>query len=155
MGDTEFLAQELSFTARQLRLAGEGGLRDELQKAITAATRSIPGEIRSGLEPRLPDRYVREDFGPDLSISVSKRYGDTNPGVSVRARTRSGKARKLSRLNRGIIAHPFFGHRDGKWYNQPVVPGWFTEPILAARTRVREDITAALDTVAVKATRKG
>jgi hypothetical protein len=154
MGDTGFLAEELAYVARQLRLAGETELRAELQKAVSDATRDIPRQIRSGLKPKLPDRYVLEDFGPDLRVTVSKHYGGRDPGVTVKATTRSGKSRKLSRLNRGALGHPLFGNRK-RWFDQQVGPGWFSEPVLDAGAKARTEILAALDRVSVKATRKG
>jgi hypothetical protein len=154
MGDPGYLARELAFVSHQLKQAADENLRKEFTAAVSKATAQVPAEIRAGLIPRLPDRYVRDDFGPDLKLSVSKRYSARNPGVTVRATTRSGKARKLKRLDRGVLAHPFFGNRR-RWFNQVVGPGWFTEPATAAGGRARDEIRQAMDRVATEAMRRG
>lgn len=154
MGGADHLAAELEFTARQLKQAAEAGLRRELQKAITDATRDIPAKVRAELKPRLPDRYVAEDLGPDLRITVSRRYGSKDPGVTVRAATTGGKRRMLWALDRGVIRHPLFGDRQ-RWYGQAVTRGFFSDPVRAAGVKAREQIQAALDRVAAAATRKG
>jgi hypothetical protein len=151
-GNADYLATELEHVARHLRLAGDTGLYRELQDAVTRATRTVPEEIRSGLAPRLPNPYAA-DLSADLRITVSKRYGQADPGVTVTATTRV-KKRKLRRLNRGLLEHPLWGNRE-HWYLQQVTPGWFTGPARDAGARAREEIIAAMDRVAVAATRKG
>jgi hypothetical protein len=153
MGGADHLAAELEFTARQLRQAGELGLRRELQAAITSATRDIPAEIRAGLMPRLPDPYAAV-FDADLQITVSKRYGSKDPGVTVRATSRGTKRRALYAVDRGKLRHPVFGNRL-RWVLQEVVPGWFSDPVRAARDRARGEIQSAMDRVAAEALKKG
>ena len=154
MSNEDFFARELAFTAARLKQAGEIELRRELQKAVTDATRDIPRNVYGGLKERLPDRYVLDDFRPDLSVTVSKRYGSRDPAVRVIARTRSGKRRSLARIDRGVLTHPLFG--DWKlWYNQAVIPGFFTVPAEEAAAGARKHISDALDRVYAEAMRRG
>lgn len=152
-GNADYLATELEHVARHLALAGDTGLRKELQDAVTRATRTVPEAIRGGLDAHLPNRYAG-DLSADLRITVSKRYGQRDPGITVTATTRGAKRRKLRRLNRGILEHPLWGNRD-HWYAQAVTPGWFTGPAEQAGERARAEIEMAMDRVAVEATRKG
>ena len=153
MPGVDHLAADLEFVARNLKQAGETDLRKELQAAVTRAAQPVPEAIRGGLIPRLPNPYARV-FGADLRVTVSKRYGARDPGVTVRATTRSGKRRKLRRLDDGALEHPLYGNRRF-WFRQAVGPGWFTTPAREAAGRAREEILAALDRVSVKAARKG
>jgi hypothetical protein len=147
-------ASELESIARHLRRAGEVDLVRELQKAITGAARPVTGDIRAGLRDHMPDRYA-ETLDADLSLGTSSRLSGNNPGVSIYARARR-KARKLRRLDAGLLTHPVYGHRD-RWVTQAshVTRGFFTGPAEAAAPRVRAAIEAALTDVAEKAVRKG
>lgn len=149
-------ADELDSVARHLREIGEGELVRELTAAIRRGVDPVRDDIRAGLKPKLPDRYA-EVLDADLAINVSVRTGDRNPGVTVKATTRSGQRRRIRRLDQGILAHPLWGNRK-HWYNQgepSVQPGWFTGPADDAAPRVRAEIERALDEVSVKATSRG
>lgn len=149
-------ASELEAIARRLRFIGDGELTRELRRAISDAAGRVPDDIRAGLKPRLPDPYA-EVLDADLAFSIRQRASDRDPGVTLRATTRSGQRRRIRRLDQGILAHPLYGHRK-RWYNQgepSVQPGWFSGPAEAARPRVREEIKQALRDVAAKATGKG
>jgi len=144
------LAVELAELARNLRQAGDEGLRRELVSGIKDAADPIPGEIRRQLPDFLPDRYA-EVLNADMQISVSVRTGGTGQGVSVVAPERMrGKAqrRRITRLNAGILAHPLFGDRE-RWFSQTdgVTRGFFDKPAEDSAPRVRAEIEKALDRV--------
>lgn len=155
MAGLDDAASELESIARHLRAAGEGELVRELQKAIRDGVRSVQDDIRAGLRPRLPDPYA-DVLDADLSFRVSQRTSERDPGVTLRATTTGKEAarRRLRRLDRGVLAHPFFGNRK-KWYDQQVEPGWFTGPAEADAPRVRAEIEQALEDVSAKAVGKG
>lgn len=153
MAGLDDAASELESIARHLRRIGEGGLVRDLTAAMRRAADPVRGDIRAGLPPHLPDRYAAV-LDDDLRISVSVRTSDRNPGVAVRATTRSGKRRRINRLDRGVLEHPRWGDRDD-WYKQAVTPGWFTGPCQAAAPDVRAGIEQALGDVEAQATRKG
>ena len=144
-------AQQLRTVAVHLREAGDEGLKRELFAALRHATDPVPGEIRAGLKPKLPDRYA-EVLDADLAIGTSVRSAGT---VTLRGTTRGAvQRRRLRRLNAGVLAHPLWGNRR-HWYDQPVTPGWFTGPAEDAVPQVREEILQALNDVAGKATSRG
>jgi hypothetical protein len=141
----DVLALDLAELARGLRQAGDKDLGQELTDAIHQAADPIPGEIRAGLKPKLPDRYA-EVLDSVLATRVSILSRASNPGVSIRATTRGPMRRRIRRLDQGILEHPLFGNRR-HWYPQPVAAGWFTQPNEDAAPRARRDIEDALDRV--------
>ncbi len=143
MATLDALAHDLSQLARELRQAGETELRRELLDAIKHAAEPIPGEIRANLKPHLPDRYA-ETLDQDLTIGVEVRTGRNDPRVTIRARPRRVKRRRLKRLDDGVLEHPLWGDRQ-HWYTQPVEPRFFTGPCEDSAPRVRDEIEAALD----------
>jgi hypothetical protein len=115
----------------------------------------VQAEIRADLKPRLPDRYAAT-LDADLRLGTNVRTNERDPGVSITGQA-LGKARKLRRLDAGLLTHPVFGNRE-VWRTQAepsVQPGWFTGPAEAAGPRVRAGIERALEDVAAKAVSKG
>ena len=151
---TDAAAQDLAVLARNLRDAGETGLRRELQAAIRDAAATIPPVVRAELPQRLPDRYAAV-LDPDLDMGSSTRTTGTEIGVSVYVRPRGRKKRKLPRLDTGILWHPVFGsylvpRRQWEWAEQglpSVQPGFFSDPVEDAAPRVRADMIAAIGRV--------
>ena len=146
-------ASELESISRHLRRAGEDELVREVTSAMRRAVDPVRQDIRDGLKPKLPDRYA-EVLDADLALSVSVRTGERDPGVTLKATTRSGQRRRIRRLDSGILAHPLYGRRR-HWYDQPVQDGWFTGPAEDSLLKVREEIERALEDVAAKAASKG
>jgi hypothetical protein len=153
MAGLDDAASELESIARHLRRAGDGDLARELTRAMRDVAGPVQDEIRAGLRPHLPDRYADElDAGVRLGVNV--RTSERDPGVTITAQARSGKGRKLRRLDAGLLTHPLYGDRE-HWYTQHVEPGWFTGPAEAARPRVRAELERALEDVAARAASKG
>lgn len=150
------MASELEAAAVRLRNAGREDLARELAAGMRRGVEPVPGRIRDGLRPRLPDRYVEETFEPDLDVktTVSPGSGSGDAFARVYARTRSGRARKLRSLDAGLLHHPLWGDRE-HWYRQPVGPGWFTGPAEDAAPQVRGELERALRDVAAKAEGNG
>lgn len=151
MAGFDEVAAELESIARDLRQAGDTDLVRELNNAFRRSVQPVPGQIRAGLKPHLPDRYA-EVLDADLSIGTSIRSSERNPGVSVRATTRGlggVQRRRLKRLDDGILAHPLWGNRR-KWFYQQVEPGWFSGVAQDAAPQVREALQEALDDVGRK-----
>jgi hypothetical protein len=150
------MASELEAAAFRLRRAGQDDLARELAAGMRRGVQPVPGLIRAGLRPHLPDRYAAV-LDADLDIRTITRTGGANAdaAVSVYAQARSGRARKLRRLDAGLITHPFFGDRE-HWYTQEgpghgMEPGWFSGPAEDAAPRVRAELEKALDDVAARA----
>jgi hypothetical protein len=149
------MASELEAAAVRLRRAGQDDLARELTQAMRDAVAPVEYGIRVGLKPRLPDRYA-VTLAADLDIKTITRSGSatTDAVVSVYAQART-KARKLKRLDAGLLTHPLFGDRE-HWYTQEglaqgLLPGWFTDPCEAAGPRVRAELEQALKDVGAKA----
>ena len=135
-------AIEFEALARALRDAGEKDLQRELRKAINDAAQPLSREVQDEghLRPYMPNRYAAI-LASDLAVTVSQRIG-TSPGVTLRARGRQ-KQRHVARLNRGILTHPLFGDRE-HWFNQPIRPAFFDDPVAASGPQVRDQIAAAV-----------
>ena len=148
------LASQLEAAAFRLRRAGEGGLERELTAAMRRAVQPVPGRIRDGLRPHLPDRYAEALADVDIKVITRSGSATADAVVSVYAKA-TGKARKLKNLDEGRLTHPLFGDRE-HWYTQVgvaqgVEPGWFTGPAEEAAPRVRAELEKALEDVAAKA----
>src|SRR5689334_1695099 len=102
------MASELEAIAFRLRRAGEEGLARELNAAMRHAVDPVPGRIRDGLRPKLPDRYA-EVLDADLAIRTTARNSgsaNANAALSLTATTRGAvKRRRLNRLDRGVLEH--------------------------------------------------
>jgi hypothetical protein len=144
MATTDPLAAEFGELAAGLRQAGETGLIREITDAIHRAAGPIPGEIRAGLVPKLPNRYAGV-LKEDVQFGVAVRASRADPGVSVYGRNRT-KRRRLRRLDVGILEHPLFGDRD-RWYRQDVTPRFFSQPVHDATPRVRAEMEAAISRI--------
>ena len=150
MTDLAGAAAEFAELAKNLRLVADEELSRELSRSISEATQPLPGKIRSGLGGFMPNRYAGVLSG-DLSLRTSQRSTGSDPGVKIVATGRSGKRRRMRRLNDGTLAHPLFGHRK-HWYNQPAKQaGWFDKPIEEDAPEIRDAILAAMARVAEKA----
>lgn len=153
------MASELEAIAFRLRQAGEEDLARELNQAMRDAVKPVPDLIRAGLKPHLPDPYA-EVLDADLDIRTSARNSggvNADASVSVTATTRSGKRRRIRRLDAGDLEHPLFGHRR-RFYSQgepSVQPGWFSGPASGDAPRVRDALEQALADVADKAAKGG
>ena len=144
------MAAELEAAAVRLRRAGQG-LERELTAAMRRAAQPVPGQVRDGLKPHLPDRYAA-DLGAGVDIKTIVRNSGGDAVVSVYAKA-AGKARKLRNLDEGRLTHPVYGNRE-HWPTQEepsVQPGIVTGPCEAGGPRVRAGIERALADVADKA----
>jgi len=142
------LASQLEAAAFRLRRAGEGDLARELAAAMRRGVQPVPGRIRDGLKPHLPNRYAA-DLAATVDIRTAVRNSGGDAVVSVYAKPRA-QSRRLRRLDAGQLTHPLWGDRE-HWYTQQVEPGWFTGPCQDAEPRVRAELEKALDDVAAKA----
>jgi len=148
------LASQLEAAAFRLRRAGQEDLARQLTAAMRRGVDPVPGRIRDGLRPHLPDRYAAALADVDIKTITRAGSATTDAVVSVYAKA-AGKARRLKNLDEGRLTHPLFGNRE-HWYTQVgvtqgVVPGWFTGPAEEAAPRVRAELEKALEDVADKA----
>lgn len=146
-------AAEFAALAQRLKDAGEVQLQRDLYNQIDRAARPLARKIASPahLRPYMPDRYA-DVLAADLSVTVSKRVS-RDPGVSIRAKSRI-RQRKVRVIDKGIIRHPTFGHRD-RWVTQTAAmkPGFFTVPCKESAPQMRQAVIAALAQTARRVTR--
>jgi hypothetical protein len=143
------MASELEAAAVRLRRAGQDDLARELTAAMRRGVQAVPGQIRDGLRPHLPDRDSADLADVDIKTITRSGSATTDAVVSVYAKA-SGKQRRLKSLDEGRLTHPVYGNRE-HWVTQAVQPGWFTGPAEAAAPRVRAELEQALRDVAAKA----
>jgi hypothetical protein len=147
-------ASELESIAAYLRQQADGELLRDLTRAMRDAVNPVIPQIREGLRPKMPDRYA-DVLAEDVILQVRVRTA-RSPGVTLVARERgtvSGKRRRLWRLDRGVLEHPVFGDR-GDWKEQPVEPGWFTQPPEQAAPRVEQALADVLERVEYEVDRR-
>jgi hypothetical protein len=153
VGTVDAVADELARLAAALREAGETEWRKQVTQGIKHAAEAALPDIRKGLRPHLPDRYA-DVLNADLRLTVSVKTGSADPGVFIVGTPRV-KQRKLNAINAGNLRHPVFAdrtapRREWRWKDQSlpsVRPGWFDDPIQAAKPEVRKEIEAALERV--------
>ena len=159
MTDLPEASAQFAELARNLALVGAGDLRKELYQAISDAADPLAGEIRNvtHLRAYMPNRYA-DVLAGDLQVTTHKRTVGEEAGVTLfaRAPTVGRGGRKIRQRDAGLITHPVFGNRrNWKVQTAGMVPGFFTTPAERSAPRVREQIVAAMDRVALKATGKG
>lgn len=150
---------QLRKLSRELRLAGnEGkGLRRELFRAITVASRPLAKEIKdpAHLRSYMPNRYA-DVLAADLSVTTSKSTG-RNPGVAIKAKGRKRK-RKVQLLDSGLINHPVYARGDRATWNWEngqaggMRAGFFDDPATRAAPEIRRQVLDAMHAVGKKIT---
>jgi len=155
--------EQLRTLAARLKEAGEEGkgFRKSLMKQLDEAAKPIAREIAdpAHLEKYMPHRYAGV-LAADLSVKAQKIFAK-NPRVSISARTRRERRRKVNLLDAGRINHPIYarGPRDTwNWMNGQTAgmrPGFFTDPCEKAEPKIRERVLAAITETAGKITDSG
>lgn len=142
-------AEQFAALSRQLKDAGETGLRRNLYKALREAAKPITQQVTdvSHLRRYFPARYA-ETVASDLKVTTVQSGSIRTPGVRISATGRV-KKRKVLQMNEGQLHHPLFGDRE-HWYLQlrGVREGFFTDPCEASGPDVREKILDAIDETA-------
>jgi hypothetical protein len=149
---------ELRDLAARLKDAGEEGkgFRKALRKQLVEAAKPIAKKITdpAHLNAYLPDHYVTV-LAPDLSVSVQQILSGS-PRVSISARTRRERRRKVAHLDLGLINHPVFARGPRShwtWKNNQtggMRPGFFTDPCRDAAPDIREHVLKAITETAAE-----
>ena len=155
MADVAEGARRLADLAKNLTLVGEGELRAELYRALDEAAQPLAREISNvtHLRADMPDRYA-DVLAKDLKITVSKKTGGAEPGVTllIRAPTFGRGGRKVIQRNAGVITHPLFGNKR-RWFVQTagMRAGFADSPVERAAPAVREKVAEAIRRVEARA----
>jgi len=136
-------ANQLADLAKRLRAEGDAGkgLKRELVKGITRATKPMRAEAKREAKTRLPKSGGLAAIVGRSSITTKTRTG-RDPGVTILAKGVAARS-----TDRGFVKHPVFGNREA-WVTQAVAPGWFTDTMQNASPAVRREILEAMNTVA-------
>lgn len=131
-----------------LRLKFEGAivLRRELLFGIREGAKPLIGDVRDAALKRLSKRGGLNAYVAESDIKVVTRLTGARVGVRIVNTRKNAKRGGTSDFgsDRGVVRHPVFGHRDRKWAETKVEPGWFTETLNHAAPTVTPFISAAL-----------
>ncbi len=125
----------------QLRAAGRGDLVKELQKALRDAVKPITPKSRAEATKRLPQSGGLAGKVAKAPQRVTARAGQSSASLRL---TIAGKRSGAYGADKGKVRHPVFGRR-GKWVEQQVKPGWFTDVVEAEKPQVRDEVVKVLD----------
>jgi hypothetical protein len=143
-GDVEVRGvEQLAALARQLKAAGDKGLKRELSKGIAAATKPLKVAVKQSALETLPKKG---GLNVRVAAQISPRTRRSANGVRITATGKQG-ARNLADLDRGIVRHPVFGHR-GRWSVEKVRPGFWTRPLEDLAPGARQELLDAMQRVA-------
>ena len=142
-------AEKFAILAKALRQFGEKDLRKELYAGLNRAVKPLTAHVKESTPQFLPTRYAKE-LSKSLRVKQRRRAGK-DPAIFLvgSAKTRKGKERDLTSLNRGRLRHTLFGDRRN-WYDQSVRPDWWDAPIQEDIDDVRREVEKALDNAAQK-----
>lgn len=136
-------ANDLEALAKRIREAGDArkGLKSQLTKAITAATKPLKAEAKKAAAAQLPQSGGLAARVAKTSITTKTLTG-RDPAVKIVA-----KGTALS-TDRGYVTHPTFGNRDA-WVRQSITGrGWFTSTMQAGAPTVQRGLVEAMDDIA-------
>lgn len=144
-------AERFAQVARELKAAGDKGLRRELFKGLNRATKPLKAAAKQSARSTLPSRGGLAARVAGASFRTKSRAAK-NPFVRIVATDSSGRSANLLALDAGRNRHPVHGNR-AVWVQQAVTPGWFTRPMTEGAELARTEIAAAVDAVAAQLTR--
>lgn len=151
MADLEITGtEEFVRVAKALNAQGSAGkgLKRELMAAIKTAAKPMEDEVRDHVSQYLPSGYA-----PVIAKGLVVRPSQSTRGSSIglklvgHAKGRS-KRRHIKTIDAGTLRHPVWG--GAPWVNQRVRPGFWSQPLAAARERPAKEIRRAIDAVARK-----
>lgn len=138
--------QTLQRLSRDFRAAGEQGkgLKRELTRSISAATKETRTDMRSALLAGLPQSGgLAADVQRSTTFSTQTSLGSQSVGVRIKARGR----RSIRRMNAtGAFRHPVFGRRS-VWVTQiagPPTKGFLDKPFEESRPHIQQAAVRAI-----------
>lgn len=147
--------EELRVVAARLKDAGDEGkgLKRELMRALAKVANPVAEKIgaEEHLKVYLPDRYAAV-LAPQLSVKAQRVLSGSNPRVSISAKTRRERRRRVNMLDDGWINHPVYAQawlprKKWTWANRQtggMKPGFFSDVIDEAMPDLREKVLAAI-----------
>ena len=137
--------EQLAAVARDLKVAGDRGLKNELQRGLRkSATPLKEGAVEAALE-QLPHSGGLGEYVATTSKFAVRTRLSRNPQIRIVGSNRID----LDSLDRGRVRHLTWGHLP--WRDQIITPRWFSDRMeLIADTGVRDEILEAIDQTAQK-----
>lgn len=144
--------EQLSALARDLKVAGETGLRRELFRGMQRGAKPLKPAARDAALDGLPVSGGLAARVAGSRFSVNVRLAGRSPSIRITGKGdvgTTGSQLDLSSLDRGRVRHLRWGRRP--WYNQRIEPLWFSGRMeREADTGVRAEILLAASNVANK-----
>lgn len=138
-------AEALAALGKRLKGAPKE-LRSELTKAITKTVAPLKKAAKQSATDRLPQKG---GLGKRVArTTLRHKRKNTGRDVGIRIEAQTNAVKDPLRLDRGRAKHPTYGHKP--WVLQDVRKNWFTDPLEDGASEVRQELTAAMDTVARK-----
>ncbi len=139
MPDFRVNADDFLKASKALKAAGQTGMRKDLNRRITAGAKPLIPKTRAAARSKLPTRGGLADKIAKAPQRVQVRTGKETAGVRIVVGSKGGGARGA---DRGVIKHPVFD--TGRWVEQRVEPGWFSETLQREAPRIRPDVEQAI-----------
>lgn len=137
--------KNLARIARDLKEAGEGGLRRELLRGVRQSTRTAIPDVEAAALEVLPKRG-----GLAARVATQKFASRTSLSGSVaRVRIVGEGMKELRDIDAGRLRHPVWGNRK-VWKGQRVVPGFFSHTLEKKAPKIRRDIDQVMRDVSRK-----
>ena len=148
MADVEIVGRaQFVAVARKLSAMGKegGGLRRELNKQLNTAVEPLSQAVITHLGEYLPSGYAPV-LASTLTVRAALSSG-TAIGLRLTAKAKGvTRNRQIRVINNGVLRHPVYGDRD-VWVNQHVKPGFWDEPLTAAKDIPKEKLQEAVRNV--------
>lgn len=142
-------AQGLRDFGVRLVETGQGGLKRDVQKAITVATKPARAAVKAKLREEMPHGGgANEYLAKTMPVRASVLYGPRTAGVSVRARKRGSD---LRRLDAGVLMHPSPRNNRKEWRPTQVPSGWFEDALRPFGPAVEAALALQMHETAIKA----
>lgn len=118
-------------------------LQRNMRRAFARSGPRVKTALGNSAGSYMPDRYA-DEVKRTLRAATRQRSGrGSGVTVTVSAKSRRGKARRLEQLNSGRLRHATYGH--GPWVNQSIKSGWVDDAVKREGDLIRGDVLDAVD----------
>ena len=142
-------AQGLRDLGVRLVETGQVGLRRDMTKAISLATKPARRAVKDKLREEMPKGGgANEYLAKRVPVRTAVTFGSRSAGVRVRSNKRGSD---LRRLDSGDLWHPLPRNNRKKWYATPVPAGWFEDALRPFGPLVESALATQMHETAIKA----
>ncbi|HZQ33727.1 MAG TPA: hypothetical protein VFB19_18595 [Mycobacterium sp.] len=141
-------AQGLRDFGVRLVETGQVGLRRDMTKAISLATKPARKAVKDKLREEMPKSGGANKYlARRIPVRTAVTFGSRSAGVRVRSNKRGSD---LRRLDSGTLMHPVFGNRKA-WTATQVPAGWFEDALRPFGPLVESALAVQMHETAIKA----